>query len=177
MSFLTFLTPTNILRFVALAAIAVVIFIFYQFSYNRGAAAVTQKYTAEKLAMANESVKILTESIKINKDLQASVETQRGEANAQIKSINKSISAVITGLRDRPDRNNKTDTVPANSSGTCPVSGSSCSGAGLYKQDAEFLIGETARTEQLKIALNQCEAQYNLVKAKVNGFGADTSTK
>jgi len=36
-----------------------------------------------------------------------------------------------------------------------------CTGAGLFKPDAEFLVGHAARANKLRIDLAACQARYD----------------
>ena len=60
---------------------------------------------------------------------------------------------LAASLRNRPQR---TDPVPE--SGSSPVA---CTGAGLYREDGEFLAGEAARANQLRADLKRCQALYD----------------
>lgn len=77
-----------------------------------------------------------------------------------IKGINKRHAAIVSGLRQRTER-------PITLAFSTETSGSSvCTGAGstgeqLYRQDAEFLIGEAAKADILREALKTCRAQLN----------------
>jgi hypothetical protein len=59
----------------------------------------------------------------------------------------------LDSLRNRPDR---ADTVPGSAEN--PVG---CTGAGLAKQDAEFLAGYAAAAAELANALGECRAAYD----------------
>lgn len=70
-------------------------------------------------------------------------------------NINARLDDALGKLRDRPRR-------PA--SGPVPASscdGKGASGAGIFSQDAEFLVREAARADQLRAALGACYSQYD----------------
>ena len=75
-----------------------------------------------------------------------------------IKSINQRHAAIVSGLRQRTER---PSTIPAvkeaSSSPVCTGTGST--GEQLYRQDAEFLIGEAAKADILRQALKTCRSQ------------------
>jgi hypothetical protein len=77
-----------------------------------------------------------------------------------IKGINKRHAAIVSGLRQRTER---PLTVPSvkevSSASVCTGTGST--GEQLYRQDAEFLIGEAAKADILREALKTCRAQLN----------------
>ena len=77
-----------------------------------------------------------------------------------IKSINKRHAAIVSGLRQRTERPITIPTVKeANSASVCTGTGST--GEQLYRQDAEFLIGEAAKADILREALKTCRAQLS----------------
>ena len=83
---------------------------------------------------------------------QADADKIRIEKDAQIKAINDKLADAISELRKRPSR-----AAEANN-------GQSCNGAGLYAEDAEFLIREASRADQIRVALNACYQQYDAIK-------------
>ena len=77
-----------------------------------------------------------------------------------IKSINKRHAAIVSGLRQRTERPITIPTVKeAGSASVCTGTGST--GEQLYRQDAEFLIGEAAKADILREALKTCRAQLS----------------
>ena len=80
--------------------------------------------------------------------------TEKEARDAQ-KRLSADLAAALRELRDRPKR-------PA--SGDVPKSGGDpvgCTGTGLHREDAEFLVGESARADQLRIALARCQAAFD----------------
>jgi hypothetical protein len=77
-----------------------------------------------------------------------------------IKGINKRHAAIVSGLRQRTER---PLTVPSvkevSSASVCTGAGST--GEQLYRQDAEFLIGEAAKADILREALKTCRSQLS----------------
>lgn len=53
---------------------------------------------------------------------------------------------------------------PADYAPPAPGAAAACSGASLFAQDAEFLAGEAARADELRVALERCEAQYSAAR-------------
>ncbi len=77
-----------------------------------------------------------------------------------IKSINKRHATIVSGLRQRTERPVTDPTVKeANSAPVCTGTGST--GEQLYRQDAEFLIGEAAKADILREALKTCRTQLS----------------
>lgn len=81
--------------------------------------------------------------------------------NAETKLV-ADYAAVIASLLHRPDRPSEGAASPGAPAG--------CTGAGLYRPDGEFLAGEAARADRLRLALRSCEDDYDEVKKAVNGW-------
>ena len=83
---------------------------------------------------------------------QADADKIRTDKDAQIKVINNQLVDAISGLRSR------------SSSATKTVNGQDCNGQALSAPDAEFLIREAARADQIRVALGACYEQYESIK-------------
>lgn len=83
---------------------------------------------------------------------QSAADNIRTEKDAQIKAINDKLVDAISELRKRPSRAAETS------------NGQNCNGTGLYAEDAEFLIREASRADQIRVALNACYQQYDAIK-------------
>jgi hypothetical protein len=77
----------------------------------------------------------------------------------QILNINARLDDALGRLRDRPSR--PTGDVPCTAS-TCK----GATGAGIYAEDAGFLVRESARADKLRAALAACYSQYDSLTAK-----------
>lgn len=89
-----------------------------------------------------------------NKYQEALVKSQKEKENA-IKDLNKRHASIVSGLQQRTQR--PTDKETPSPSPVCTGTGST--GDRLYREDAEFLIGEAARAEVIKQALRACRQQ------------------
>lgn len=116
----------------------------------------TQQYAA--YAEAQEAAR------QKEQELQASADKLRKEKDAEIRNISARATALSNSLRERPSRPApESSTVPSTASAGCtPASGT---GAGLSREDAQFLAGEAARADELRAALRQCHAQYNALRS------------
>ena len=83
---------------------------------------------------------------------QADADKIRTEKDAQIKAINNQLVDAVSELRKRPSRTAETN------------AGQSCNGASLYAEDAEFLVREAARADEIRVALDACYKQYEAIK-------------
>jgi hypothetical protein len=83
---------------------------------------------------------------------QADADKIRKEKDDQINAINSQLVDAISQLRSRPSRSTEAS------------NGKSCNGASLYAEDAEFLIREASRADQIRVALQACYKQYDAIK-------------
>ena len=83
---------------------------------------------------------------------QSKADKIRTEKDAQIKAINTQLVDAVSELRKRPSRTSETS------------NGQSCNGASLYAEDAEFLVREAARADQIRAGLMACYQQYDSIK-------------
>ena len=85
-------------------------------------------------------------------EYQAEADKIRKEKDAQITAINSQLVNAISSLRSRP------------SSATKTINGQDCNGTALSAPDAEFLIREAARADQIRVGLQACYQQYDSLK-------------
>ena len=89
------------------------------------------------------------------KDKEAKLQTEtdsiRRTKDAQINAINNQLFAALSELRKRPSRSQSAN------------NGQNGTGATLFAEDAEFLIGEAARADKLRTALDACYQQYDAI--------------
>ena len=130
----------NLLYGKIIGAIIVVCGIWYN-GYSVG----YSKLTAYKLEQE-------TETRKKEAEQQAATDEIRKAKDAQIRDINDKLVDAISELRKRSSRTEQTS------------NGQNCNGTGLYAEDAEFLIREASRADQIRVALNACYQQYDATK-------------
>ena len=83
---------------------------------------------------------------------QADADKIRTDKDAQLKVINTQLVDAISQLRSRTSNATKT------------VNGQDCNGATLSAPDADFLIREAARADEIRIGLQACYDQYESIK-------------
>jgi len=133
--------PLPILTYVKLVAIALALlfsaYLGYNFEHSR--------FLAFKASIIEETRKKEIEQ-------QAKTDEIRKVKDAQIKAINNQLVDAISQLRSRSNSPTKT------------INGQDCNGATLSAPDAEFLIREAARADQIRIGLGACYKQYDSIK-------------
>ena len=85
----------------------------------------------------------------LQEEHQAAADQIRKDKDAQIASINNQLVDAISQLRSRPNRAQDT------------ANGQDGTGRALSAEDAEFLVREAARADQIRTALQACYAQYD----------------
>jgi len=83
---------------------------------------------------------------------QADADQIRKDKDAQIRDINSKLVDAVSELRKRPGRSTEAS------------NGQGCNGTRLYAEDAEFLIREAARADEIRVGLQACYKQYDALK-------------
>jgi hypothetical protein len=127
-----------------------------------GAASVQVKWDREKIFVQEQSLAIELETRLTEQRLNLSVETLRKSKDAEITKLNASVTIALNSLRFRATNR------PVESSSPAPTpTGTSCTGANLYGQDAEFLIREAARADTQRLQLIEYQGAYNAARSLV----------
>lgn len=133
--------------------------------HELGMAEVQQKWDKERAAQEAEYAAAQAAAREKEQSLQASADHLRQEKDREIRDLNARAVALSNSLRDRPTRPaTEASAVSSTASAGCPVA--SCTGAGLSREDAEFLAREATRADELRAALKQCHAQYESIRVK-----------
>jgi hypothetical protein len=83
---------------------------------------------------------------------QADADKIKKDKDAQIKVINNQLVDAISELRKRTSRTAETS------------NGKSCNGTSLFAEDAEFLVREASRADEIRVALDACYKQYDALR-------------
>lgn len=130
-----------------------------------GMAEVQQKWDRERAAQEAEYAAAQAAAREKEQALQAGADQLRQEKDREISNLNARAVALSNSLRDRPSRPTpESNPVSSTASVGCPVP--VCTGAGLSREDAEFLSREAARGDELRALLKQCHAQYEALMPK-----------
>ena len=85
-------------------------------------------------------------------DLQKKFVLTQLDKENEIKAINSKHDAIVSSLRNRPER----ATIKENNDCSAVCSGAGSTGEQLFREDAEFLIGEASKAMILKESLTAC---------------------
>lgn len=118
--------------------------------------------TAQAEALRSETARIAEASHRASE--RANTEALQAvtmKATHEKNRIAADLRVALDGLRNRPER-------PASSGGAVPEGASDgvgCTGAGLARPDAEFLVGYAADAAGLQSALAACQSAYSAAAA------------
>lgn len=103
-------------------------------------------------------------------DLQAGADEARRKTDAENQKRDARLADALKRLQDRPARPQPgpggLSQVPA---GAGPQSG--CTGAGLYRDDAEFLVGRADVAERVRAQRDYCYERYDVAREKLKSLG------
>ena len=131
-------------KIIALAAFLVALWAFHEYDKAQAVNEVVEQ--AEK---ASKEYKERTE--RVQKTLDASHRLALKEKDVKITSIERNLRSDIERLRNREVRPNVV---------TITETRETCTGTGLYREDAEFLTREAARAEKVRIERDYFWQQY-----------------
>ncbi len=138
---------------IALVIVSLLCSLFLSYDYGyKSADNLASEYKTKRL---QDDVDFLTKVNNENDRLTKLVVKNKKDKENEIASINRKHDAIVSSLQQRTNRIQETTTTPI----VCTGTGST--GDRLYREDAEFLIGEAARAETLKQALLECRANNN----------------
>lgn len=113
---------------------------------------VNQKWISEQIKKDAANTKTHSEIV------EAALQLER-EKNEEISKLNASVSDLTKRLQNRPSRIEYRDT---------PRVEQACTGAELYREDGEFLAGEAARADRIRIERDYYFDQYEQARKKLN---------
>jgi len=130
-------------------------------AFRAGQAEVQGKWD-EDVRQRTEAFAALTTSYRLREQQmnadQAAARQEKERDKARLGAAQRRIADL---LRNRPQRPADMSRSPA--AVAADQGGPQCTGAGLFKPDAEFLAGQTARADDTRIALKECYAWHDSV--------------
>lgn len=124
------------------------------------------RVSAATSKVASAALKAATERADKAESDMTSIKKAKNEEKSKSDAAVRRLNADLAGLRDRAERRANADTEGAGTVGQC----AGASGAELSRPDAEFLTREAARADDAAERLNQCNADYDTVRAAINGL-------
>lgn len=135
-------------------------------AYHMGGASERASSNAEKLDIAQQSLRLAERTTRTTQELQTKDDNSRRLKNAHIAKLDADLAIALERLRDRPARSSASG-LPENP-GTGDAS-RGCTGAQLYRSDSEVLTRLGHDADKLRINLKTCYSQYEELKSAING--------
>lgn len=157
---------TTVLSRVAVMALACALaaVVAYRHGHSVGAAKVTAQWGAERAVLNQKIAEETQRAIETERKLRAQLDANRRSYEREKARIAANYNAAIERLRDRPTARAGDTGVPEGS-----TAGVGCTGAGLSRGDAEFLVWYASEAARVQAALEVCVAAYKRVEEAVNG--------
>lgn len=144
--------PTNLV-ILAIATIGA-----FVFGLDVGGDRIQRKWDEHRALASLQHIRDLEQARDNQQRLQANVNQLTEKYHVETNRLNLLAADLRDQLRTRPARPAQSSAVP-NSASPEPLA-EGCTGAELYRPDAEFLVGEAARADQLRESLKECRAAY-----------------
>ena len=159
------LTPTLKLGLTGLLALALACGGAWTYNTGRthGAASVQAQWDKARAQATKEYEAKLNQARSTERDLQDQLEKLRKEKADEKARADVRYRALLDSVRNRPERPPEVAARPEATS-----AGPGATGAQLYREDAEFLIGEARRADNLRASLQECRAAYENARRKLN---------
>jgi hypothetical protein len=142
------------------------------YSYNKGSQSgmsqIQSKWDAERLAVAQAIATELERVRAVEQTLRTNLTKQRKEHKNEMDRLSIQYESALGRLSDRPDRPTEGAAELSEDSPVGAVPADGCTGAELFRPDAEFLVREATRSDQLRLALKACIAHATEVERQLN---------
>ena len=127
------------------------------FGYSQGAKSVQAELDAYRAATAMAQEQLRTEALARERALQANANRLRKELTNEKTRTAAVQRELADGLHERADRPGGGGVSQAAGDRDAPAG---CTGAELYRGDAQFLVGLAARADTLRLQLATCQSAY-----------------
>lgn len=131
---------------------------------DAGRAEIQAKWDQQRIADGAATVQAYRQARAREQALQFTADKLRQEKTLEIRHLSAARDAALRELRNRDERPavGSDAAAAADPAGAGPAA--SCTGAQLWKQDAEFLVREAARADEVRASLIECRAAYDAAK-------------
>lgn len=129
-----------------------------------GRAEIQAKWDQRRIADAAATMHAAIQARAREQALQFAVDKIRQEKTHEIRHLSTARDAALRELRDRDERPAGNVQFAANDQAAGAGPAASCTGAQLFRSDAEFLVWEAARADEVRAHLSECRAAYNTAR-------------
>ena len=159
----------RLIAFAVAAAAAVAAYAYWHHQVDAGGYARAEGEQAQRdLGIAKRSIRIMDLTISAQQELNDEATATQKVLSDAVESVAVERDRLLERLRDRPSR-------PAESAAAQPDAAPaepapSCTGATLYREDAEFLVRESSRADRILAELDACQRQYGDAEVALRRF-------
>jgi hypothetical protein len=132
--------------------------LLYATGRDAGRGQVQTLWDSQMLATAQAMTQQMNLARSREQALQAQTDQIQQERRHEVAKLARSHAAALERLRQRPERPAGGDGVPE--AARAGGNERSCTGRELFREDGNFLIGEAARADELRLQLVACQAAY-----------------
>ena len=143
------------------AILAVAGWAIYANGLAAGRAEIQAQWDRQRIADAAATVQAALRARTREQALQSTADKIREEKNREIRHLSAARDAALRELRNRDERPAGSVHPAADDQAAGAGPGTSCTGAQLYRSDAEFLVWEAARADEVRTHLSECRAAYS----------------
>lgn len=133
---------------------------FYNMGFDKSDREATVRAQALALAQAEAFQHELAEVQNINAGLVEGLVKTEQEAANELQNRDRTIDRLNQRLLQRAARPSELAGQHNGQAATAEGSAASCTGRELYREDGEFLVGEAARADELRVRLGVCQVHY-----------------
>lgn len=137
---------------------------------DHGAASVRQEWDRDRAQRAEETSRQQAKAREREQSLQRQADARLKEKDREIAAVAGRAAALADSLRNRPEE--RALPVP---DAAGPVVG--CTGAGLARPDADFLVRYAADAARLQAALQQCRAGYQAARDSLDAAAKEVNRR
>lgn len=120
-----------------------------------------------KVKLDEQKQELTLKAKEVSKEIKNEITSIDSTKQNKIKDINKYSAGILNGLQQRPSRANQSDYSRDSCNAESPKAST---GRELSREDAEFLTREATRADQLRLELDSCYKQYDLIKESIDKF-------
>ena len=159
---------SSILTWKLYLSLAIIFSALFYFWHDSKVHQMKESFAIElKVKLDEQRQELILKAKETSKEIRNEVHSIDSTKQNKIKDINRSSIGILNGLQQRPSRSNQ----GSYSRDSCNAeSPEVCSGRELSREDAEFLTREATRADQLRIELDSCYKQYDLVRDSIDRF-------
>lgn len=133
-----------------------------------GRAEIQAKWDEQRIADTAANVQAILQARAREQDLQSTADQIRQEKTHEIHRLSAARDAALRELRNRDERPAVGSHAAADADPAGAGPAASCTGAQLYRPDAEFLVWEAARADEVRAHLSECRAAYGAAREVSN---------